>query len=106
MPMQPFGGKLLILSGDLRQLLPVVKRGVRAKIVNACITKSERLWQQTQILHLTTNMKCERLLRRGDPASASQIQEYADWLLRLGGDGSLLLQALVQIPTLMLSRAT
>ena len=84
MPMQPFGGKLLILSGDFRQLLPVVKRGVRAQIVNACITKSERLWQQTQILHLTTNMRCERLLRRGDPASASQIQEYADWLLRLG----------------------
>ena len=29
-------------------------------------------------------MRCERLLRRGDPESASQIQEYADWLLRLG----------------------
>ena len=84
MPLQPFGGKLLILSGDFRQLLPVVKRGVRAQIVNACITKSERLWSQTQIIHLTTNMRCERLLRRGDPESASQIQEYADWLLRLG----------------------
>ena len=84
MPLQPFGGKLLILSGDFRQLLPVVKRGVRAQIVNACITKSERLWSQTQIIHLTTNMRCERLLRRGDQESASQIQEYADWLLRLG----------------------
>ena len=84
MPLQPFGGKLLILRGEFRQLLPVVKRGVRAQIVNACITKSERLWLQTQIIHLTTNMRCERLLRRGDSESASQIQEYADWLLRLG----------------------
>ena len=29
----PFGGKIMILGGDFRQVLPVVRRGTRAQII-------------------------------------------------------------------------
>lgn len=32
----PFGGKCIIMGGDFRQILPVIKRGSRASIVDAC----------------------------------------------------------------------
>ena len=35
-----FGGKVVCLAGDPRQTLPIVKRGGRAAIVNACIQMS------------------------------------------------------------------
>ncbi len=36
----PFGGKVVVFGGDMRQTLPVVKKGSRAKIVDSCINKS------------------------------------------------------------------
>ena len=33
----PFGGKVIVLAGDFRQILPIVKHGSRAQIVNACL---------------------------------------------------------------------
>nr|XP_047124138.1 uncharacterized protein LOC124806895 [Hydra vulgaris] len=33
----PFGGKVILFGGDFRQILPVVKRGQPAEIVEACI---------------------------------------------------------------------
>jgi hypothetical protein len=41
----PFGGKVVIFAGDWRQVLPVVVRGGRAQVVNACL-KSSMLWEQ------------------------------------------------------------
>jgi len=46
-----FGGKLLILIMDFRQILLVVRRGHRPDIVNSCLTKSS-LWQHRVKLHL------------------------------------------------------
>ncbi|XP_066316197.1 uncharacterized protein [Miscanthus floridulus] len=40
-----FGGKVVVLGGDLRQILPVVEGGGRAEIVNAAIVNSP-LWKQ------------------------------------------------------------
>ena len=34
---EKFGGKLILVSGDFRQMLPVVKRGGRASVVGACL---------------------------------------------------------------------
>mgnify|MGYP003702509971 CR=1 FL=1 len=39
----PFGGKVIILGGDFRQILPVIRKGSRASIVDASITNSP-LW--------------------------------------------------------------
>ena len=40
---KPFGGKVMVFGGDFRQVLPVVPKSTRAKIVNASLVKSY-LW--------------------------------------------------------------
>ena len=58
----PFGGLLVLFGGDFRQLLPVVPKGSRAQIINACVMRSY-LWKSMLKLSLTRN---ERLLQNGD----------------------------------------
>ena len=36
----PFGGKVLILGGDFRQVFLVVPKGTKAEMIDACIVKS------------------------------------------------------------------
>jgi ATP-dependent DNA helicase PIF1 len=36
----PFGGKTIVLGGDFRQVLPVVKKGSRGQIVGASLRRS------------------------------------------------------------------
>jgi hypothetical protein len=71
----PFGGKVLLLGGDFRQVLPVVKRGSRAQIVAACLKRSP-LWPHFRIFHLRENMRIR--------SSTDEAAAYADWVLRLG----------------------
>ncbi|GBM01797.1 hypothetical protein AVEN_205462-1 [Araneus ventricosus] len=42
---KPFGGKIIIIGGDIRQTLPVVPRGTRADVIESCI-KSSPLWSK------------------------------------------------------------
>jgi hypothetical protein len=35
-----FGGKIIVLGGDIRQILPVVEGGTKAQIINAAIINS------------------------------------------------------------------
>ena len=44
----PFGGKLIILGGDFRQILPVMKHGFRSAIIENTIKYSE-LWHLFKI---------------------------------------------------------
>jgi len=53
---RPFGGKVVVLGGDFRQCLPVVKRGDRVAVVKASI-KSSTLWNNVNRLTLKTNMR-------------------------------------------------
>ena len=57
----PFGGKLVLFGGDLRQLLPVIRAGGRSTVVNACITKSS-VWKHITKKKPTVNMR-ERMAR-------------------------------------------
>ena len=52
----PFGGKIVLLGGDFRQLLPVVKRGTPAEILERCIVRSP-LWVHVKIFKFTHNMR-------------------------------------------------
>lgn len=52
----PFGGITMVLAGDWRQILPVVHRGGRPEIVDACL-KSSALWQYVQVMKLSQNMR-------------------------------------------------
>lgn len=55
---RPFGGKLTVLCGDFRQILPVVHQGTRADIVNVPL-KNSTPWKENKvkIFHLTANMR-------------------------------------------------
>lgn len=52
----PFGGKLVLFGGDLRQLFPVIRANSRSTVVNACITKSN-IWSHVTKKKLTENMR-------------------------------------------------
>ncbi len=49
---KPFGGIIMVFSGDWRQILTVVPHGSRTEIVERCL-KSSYLWRNVKILHLT-----------------------------------------------------
>ena len=52
----PFGNKTMLLGGDFRQVLPVVRKGGRAEMVAACI-KNSPLWRHFLVFHLRQNMR-------------------------------------------------
>ena len=83
-----FGGKLLILAGDFRQILPVVRRGRRPNIVDACMTKSP-LWQHCVKLQLRINMRAKTAASQGNSEDQERVHHYANWLIQLG-EGQLL----------------
>eukprot|EP00106_Octopus_bimaculoides_P014205 XP_014781647.1 PREDICTED: uncharacterized protein LOC106877293 [Octopus bimaculoides] len=72
----PMGGVTLLLSGDFRQNLPVILKGMRADEVQACL-KLSPLWSHVRSLTLTISMR-DRLL--GNQASAN----FASDILKLG----------------------
>lgn len=49
-----FGGKVIVLGGDFRQILSVIPRGIRSDIVHAIINASH-LWYHCIVLILTQN---------------------------------------------------
>jgi hypothetical protein len=51
-----FGGKIVVLGGDFRQILPVIPKGGREDIVSASLPRLH-LWQHVIILHLHINMR-------------------------------------------------
>ncbi|XP_028961783.1 uncharacterized protein [Malus domestica] len=69
-----FGGKVMILRGDFRQVILVVPYGTKAQTIDACIVKSS-LWNEIQVIRLKHNMR------------AQQDPNFAEFLLRVG-DGN------------------
>ena len=67
-----FGGKTVVLGGDFRQVLPIVRKGSRAQIVGASLRRSY-LWESMHHLKLVRNMRAQ-----SDPW-------FVDYLLRIGG---------------------
>uniref|UniRef100_A0A182W8J3 ATP-dependent DNA helicase n=1 Tax=Anopheles minimus TaxID=112268 RepID=A0A182W8J3_9DIPT len=75
-----FGGKVVLLSGDFRQILPIVPKGTDAQIINECIKKST-LWPLCRSLRLRVNM---RVRTAPNAAWANELQDFANLLLRIG----------------------
>ncbi|XP_022014585.1 uncharacterized protein LOC110914074 [Helianthus annuus] len=63
----PFGGKIMVMGSDFRQVLSVITRGTRAQIVDSGLGMSP-LWSLTKKMWLTINMIwfSEFLLRVGN----------------------------------------
>ena len=87
----PFGGKTIVLAGDFRQTLPIVKFASRAQIIRVALTNSH-LWPEFQQFQFEENMRIERAREQlerfgavgGTAHTLARLQGFADWLLRLG----------------------
>ena len=80
---RPFGGKVVVLAGDFRQVLPVVPRGSRAAIVAASL-KRHHLWPHIHCLQLRTNMRAMVLLQTLGEEAAGRQRAWASYLLAVG----------------------
>jgi hypothetical protein len=80
----PFGGKPVVLGGDFRQILPVVRKGSRSVIVNASITNS-KLWRHVAVLKLHINMRLHNPSL--DAVKRAKIEQFSNWTLSIG-DGT------------------
>nr|KAJ0223153.1 hypothetical protein LSAT_V11C200065140 [Lactuca sativa] len=90
----PFGGKIMVMGGDFRQVLPVVRRGTRAQIVDSSLRMSP-LWASVKRLRLSINMRAVN-----DPW-------FSDFLLRVGdGKEETLDESYIRIPDNMSIRYT
>jgi hypothetical protein len=96
-----FGGKVVVMGGDFRQILPVVPKGTAADIINACVRRSPT-WKHVKRFQLRRNQRVARLAG----VAAAQQQAFADWLLRLGeGTEQTYGSDAVRIPAEMVSQA-
>ncbi|XP_057760409.1 uncharacterized protein LOC130980779 [Arachis stenosperma] len=76
----PFGGKVVLLGGDFRQILPAIPMGSHQDIVQASISSSY-LWQFCTVLKLSKNM---RLTAGGTIEVDNDLKEFAQWLIQIG----------------------
>lgn len=87
-----FGGKVFVMGGDFRQILPIVPKGTRGQIVRAALNTSP-LWLQVRVYNLHVNMRVLRLRQEDTPdaeARAMEVEEFARFLKDVG-DGEELL---------------
>ncbi|GBN46964.1 hypothetical protein AVEN_24933-1 [Araneus ventricosus] len=52
------GGMVVLMTGDFRQILPVITRGTPADEINACLKESP-LWEHAKKFNFTTNMRLQ-----------------------------------------------
>ena len=71
---KPFGGKLTVLGGDLQQTLPVIPKGSKDEILDACVLYSN-VCKNIEILKLTENMR-----------ACIASTPFSKWLLQVGED--------------------
>ena len=76
---RPYGGLTTVFSGDWRQILPVIRKGSRADVVDACF-KSSPLWQHVTVMKLTRNMRVAQSSQEG----FEEDIDFAEHLLEIG----------------------
>ncbi|OWY98747.1 LOW QUALITY PROTEIN: Helitron helicase, partial [Phytophthora megakarya] len=73
------GGKVMVFSGDYRQILPVLKDATRAETLEACF-ESPPLWYHLKKVRLTENMGVRTA---PDPASGAELAEFSEFYFKL-----------------------
>ncbi|XP_071137070.1 uncharacterized protein [Mytilus edulis] len=73
---KPFGGKVVLLGGDFRQVLPVIRHETQAEIINSNIMQSFLL-ESITMFNLTINMRV-----RSNAHSNNQA-DFENFLLRI-----------------------
>ena len=87
-----FGGKVVILEGNFRKILLVVKKGSRY------VVNYSQLWKYCKVFKLSENMV---LTSQESVESVAEIKEFVDWILNIG-DGNMNLNGteedIIEIP--------
>jgi hypothetical protein len=78
---RPFGGKVVVLSGDPKQILPVIENRSKSQIISASIVRSY-LWNHLTKIHLTENMRLQKLHPSGP--QYKDLQNFNNWILSVG----------------------
>ena len=93
---QPFGGKIIILSGDFRQCLPVVPGANRGGITDRCINRSH-LWSHFTVMELKLN---KRANKSNNAAANAAIDKYDEWTVSIGDGTAPVVEGdnLIQLP--------
>jgi hypothetical protein len=76
-----FGGKIVVLGGDFRQILLVVPKGGREDIVSVSLLRSH-LWQHVTILCFHINMRIMA-------TNFEEQREFTKWVLNVGNNNLL-----------------
>ena len=103
-----FGGKVILVSGDFCQLLPVIEKASRAKIVNHMLKNSAILWDDKVIkLRLRHNMQVKKEMDKcpHDKVCMKNSNIMSNFYLILERESSLPMQVdgynLIEIPSSM-----
>jgi hypothetical protein len=78
----PFGGKIMIIGGDFRQILPVQKKAGRIQLINLSIQKSY-LWKNFECFHLTENKRAIQYNNDNNEQMIEQM-DFSDFILKMG----------------------
>ena len=97
---QPYGGKVMLHSGDWKQILPVVQNGGRSETVQASF-KASHLWEAVQLLHLEENMRIKNA-GDDDKAFAQYLLDIGNGLIETHPDIG---QDMIKIPEIMMSKS-
>lgn len=81
----PFGGKIFLLGGDFRQVLPVIPRAKPATLIENTIKKA-KVFPNFKKFHLTKNMRADQ-----------NQHEFAKWILSIG-NGNCLQDSTIPLP--------
>ncbi|XP_031251703.1 uncharacterized protein LOC116109611 [Pistacia vera] len=76
-----FGGLIVALRGDFRQILPVIPKGKKHDVIQAYLSSSS-LWKHVTVLTLTENMRLKTNLV--NPTELDNLKAFNEWLLSIG----------------------
>ncbi|VFQ80248.1 unnamed protein product [Cuscuta campestris] len=77
----PFGGKTILMGGDFRQILPVVRKGKRPDIVLATLNRSY-IWADCLVHTLKQSMRVKNQTVEGNTNINNKT--FNKWLLQMG----------------------
>ncbi|XP_012567264.1 uncharacterized protein [Cicer arietinum] len=79
--LKPFGGITIVLDGDFRQNLPVVRKGDMHDMIQACIQNSY-IWKSCEVHLLHKNMCLQS--NKLDSISKYAMRKFAYWIVDVG----------------------
>jgi hypothetical protein len=99
----PFGGRLMIIGGDFRQILPIQKRAGKDALIGLSVRHSY-LWKNFKVFRLKKNQRVLNVVQ-GDDSVMEAREDFAGWLLKFGdGETPMDEDEYVEIPNYVIAK--